>query len=219
MSDIIVFGAGGRTGRTAVAEALRRGHRVTAVVRDPAKYPDLAGPDVRVCAGDVTDADAVAELAAGHDAAIAAVFDPAAPIGDFFVRAMRALLDGLARAGVGRLVWVGLASVLPTESGELLMDTPGYPQEYRAFFLAHAEGNATLRAAGVSGAADDVVPEWVVLSPSGDFDHEGARTGYYRAAPADAESRVSYPDFAIALLDEIDAPKLRGVHVGIEDGR
>ncbi|WP_020556468.1 NAD(P)-dependent oxidoreductase [Embleya scabrispora] len=261
MSGIIVFGAGGRTGRTAVAEALRRGHRVTAVVRDPAKYSDLAGPDVRVCAGDVTDADAVAELAAGHDAAIAAVFDPAAPVGDFFVRAVRALLDGLARAGVGRLVWVGLASVLPAESGELLMDTPGYPQEYRAFFLAHAEGNATLRAAG-SGAVDDaphvvpeqvvqdqvvpeqstpeqvaperivqkrvvqkrvvakrVVPEWVVLSPSGDFDHEGVRTGYYRAAPADAESRVSYPDFAIALLDEVDAPKLRGVHVGIEDGR
>ncbi|MFI6584123.1 NAD(P)-dependent oxidoreductase [Embleya sp. NPDC050493] len=224
MSDIIVFGAGGRTGRTAVAEALRRGHRVTAVVRDPAKYPDLAGPDVRVLAGDVTDADAVAELAAGHDAAIAAVFDPAAMLGDFFARAVRALLDGLARAGVGRLVWVGLASVLPTATGEPLMDAAGYPQEYRAFFLAHAEGNAALRAAGVSGApgvgdASGAVPEWVVLSPAGDFDHEGVRTGYYRPAPGAAESRVSYPDFAIALLDEIDAPKLRGVHVGIEDGR
>jgi putative NADH-flavin reductase len=212
MSDIIVFGAGGRTGRTAVAEALRRGHRVTAVVRDPAKYPDLADSDVRVVAGDVTDADAVAVLAAGHDAAVAAVYDPAAPVGDFFGRAVRALVDGLSRADVGRLVWVGLASVLPTESGELLMDTPGYPQEYRAFFLAHAEGNAAL-------SASQAGPEWVVLSPAGDFDHGGVRTGHHRVAPADAESRISYPDFAIALLDEIDTPKLRGVHVGIEDGR
>ncbi|MEU0937090.1 MULTISPECIES: NAD(P)H-binding protein [unclassified Embleya] len=211
-NGIIVFGAGGRTGRTAVAEALRRGHRVTAVVRDPAKYADLAGPEVRVVAGDVTDADAVAALAVGHDAAIAAVYDPAAPMGDFFVRAVRALLAGLSRAGVGRLVWVGLASVLPTASGEPLMDTPDYPQEYRAFFLAHGEGNAALR-------SWDGAPEWVVLSPAGDFDHEGVRTGNCRVAPADAQSRVSYPDFAIALLDEIDAPKLRGVHVGIEDGR
>ncbi|MGC0419758.1 NAD(P)-dependent oxidoreductase [Embleya sp. AB8] len=220
MGGIVVFGAGGRTGRAAIAEALRRGHRVTAVVREPAKYADLAGPRVVVVAGDVTDADAVARLAAGHDAAIAAVFDPAAPLADFFAGTVRALVAGLSRAGVGRLVWVGLASVLPTASGRLLMDTPGYPQEYRAFFLAHAAGNAALRDANTgAGAGVGAAPEWVVLSPAGDFDHEGSRTGVYRAAPAEAESRVSYPDFAIALLDEIDTPTRRGVHVGIEDGR
>ncbi|HEX2312530.1 MAG TPA: NAD(P)H-binding protein, partial [Thermomonospora sp.] len=42
MGKIIVFGAGGRAGRAAVAEAVRRGHEVTAVVRDPARHPDLA---------------------------------------------------------------------------------------------------------------------------------------------------------------------------------
>ncbi|MFE5328722.1 NAD(P)-dependent oxidoreductase [Embleya sp. NPDC056575] len=212
MSEIIVFGAGGRTGRAAIAEALRRGHGVTAVVRDPAKYADLAGERVRVVAGDVTDADAVAELAAGHDGAIAAVYDPAAPTADFFTRAVRALRDGLDRAGVRRLVWVGLASVLPTASGVLLMDTAGYPQDYREFYLAHGAGNAVLREAGGG-------PDWVVLSPAGDFDHAGTRTGVWRRADGDVESRVSYPDFAIALLDELDTPTLHGVHVGIADGR
>ncbi|MFD6812102.1 NAD(P)H-binding protein, partial [Streptomyces anthocyanicus] len=67
---IIVFGAGGRVGRAAVAEAVARGHRVTAVVRDPARHPGLEAPGVTVVRGDVTDPESVAALAAGHDAAL-----------------------------------------------------------------------------------------------------------------------------------------------------
>ncbi|WP_436761968.1 hypothetical protein [Streptosporangium sp. V21-05] len=74
MSGIVVFGAGGRAGRASVAGARGRGHHVTAVVRDPARYGDLdhGGPrDVRYrtahadAAGraSYTDADADADLA------------------------------------------------------------------------------------------------------------------------------------------------------------
>ncbi|MET9427403.1 MULTISPECIES: NAD(P)H-binding protein [unclassified Streptomyces] len=215
MSQIIIFGAGGRAGRAAVAEARSRGHQVTAVVRDPAKYPDLRAVDgVRTVAGDVTDAPSVARLSVGHDAAISAVYDAAAQPEAFFAHASRALLDGLAEADVNRLVGVGLASVLETASGALLMDTPGYPQDYRAFFLGHAAGTDVLRtvASGTSGL------DWLVLSPAGDFDHGGARTGRYRTAPAEVSSRISYADFAIALLDEIDDPRHHRTHVGVEAG-
>ncbi|GAA2883704.1 hypothetical protein GCM10010517_46980 [Streptosporangium fragile] len=267
MGRIIVFGAGGRAGRAAVEEARRRGHRVTAVVRDPARYGDLAAggaaltpdgaagrtaddtvttpdravtaagdaagrtadaavttPDgsaasagggtangVPVVAGDVTEADVVVRLAVGHDAAINAAADLGARPGDFFPAAARALLDGLARAGVGRLDPLGLASALETGSGTLLMDTPGYPQEYRAFYLGHAAGTDVLRTASTP-------LDWLVLSPAGDFDHGGTRTGRYRTAPAGAASRISYADFAIALLDEIDAPKHHRTHLGVEAG-
>ncbi|MGC5010713.1 NAD(P)-dependent oxidoreductase [Streptosporangium sp. DT93] len=211
MSDIIVFGAGGRAGRAAVHEARRRGHRVTAVVRDPAGHDDLTAEGARIVAGDITDADGIARLARGHDAAIAAAYDFGTPPGVFFPAAARALLDGLAGAGVPRLLAVGLASVLETASGTLLMDTPGYPQEYRSFFLGHAAGNDVLRTAGTD-------LDWLILSPSGDFDHGGPRTGRYRTAPADADSRISYADFAIALLDEIDSPAHHRVHLGVEKG-
>ncbi|MGV9770691.1 NAD(P)-dependent oxidoreductase [Streptosporangium sp. NPDC003464] len=211
MSEIIVFGAGGRAGRTAVAEALRRGHRVTAVVRDPAGHGDLAADGVRVVAGDVTDADGVARLAEGHGAAINAAADLGSQPDVFFPAASRALLDGLARAGVDRLVAVGLASGLKSESGALLMDTPGYPQEYRGFYLGHAAGTEVLRTATTT-------LDWVVLSPAGDFDHGGARTGRYRQAAGDAASRISYADFAIALLDEIDTPRHHRTHLGVEEG-
>ncbi|SCL64836.1 NAD(P)-dependent oxidoreductase [Micromonospora peucetia] len=212
MGRIIVFGAGGRAGRAAVREAQGRGHQVTAVVRDPARHPDLASTDaVRVTSGDVTDADRVGVLAVGHDAAIHAAADLTAPPDVFFPAAARALTTGLASAGVGRLLVVGLASVLPTAGGDLLMDTAGYPQEYRSFYLGHAAGAEMLRHAG---------PEldWLVLSPAGDFDHAGTGTGRYRQAAADAASRISYADFAVALLDEIETPRHRQVHLGVEQG-
>lgn len=207
MSGIVVFGAGGRAGRAAVAEALRRGHRVTAVVRDPARYPDLAAGGANVVAGDVTDQEGAARIAAGHDAAVAAVFDPATPPGDFFPAAARALIG----TGVSRPIWVGLASVLETADGTALMDTDGYPQEYRAFFLAHAAGKEVLRAEGAG-------TDWLIVSPSGDFDHGGTYTGRYRPAPARAESRISYADFAVALIDEIETPEHHRTHLGVETG-
>ncbi|MEV4542804.1 NAD(P)-dependent oxidoreductase [Micromonospora echinaurantiaca] len=209
MSRIVVFGAGGRAGRAAVREAVDRGHEVTAVVRDPGRHPDLLADGLRVAAGDVTDPEQVAALAAGQEAAIHAAADLTAPPGAFFPDAARALLAGLARARTPRLLVVGLASVLPTASGTPLMDTPGYPQEYRAFYLGHDAGVEVLRQAGA-------VLDWLVLSPAGDFDHAAGRTGSYRSAPADAASRISYADLAVALLDEIDAPRHHGVHLGLE---
>lgn len=54
--------------------------------------------------------------------------------------------------------------------------------------------------------------------PARNLDHGGDRTGRYRTAPADADSRISYADFAIALLDEIDTPKHHRTHLGVEQG-
>ncbi|MEV4418098.1 NAD(P)H-binding protein [Catellatospora sp. NPDC049609] len=209
MNGIVVFGAGGRAGRAAVGQALARGHRVTAVVRHPGGHADLAVPGVRLVAGDVTDARHVAEHARGHHAAIAAVFDPGTPPEVFYPAAAGALRDGLAAAGTGRLVAVGLASVLPDGSGTPLMDTPGYPQEYRGFYLAHAAGTQVL-----TGAGGDL--DWLVLSPAGDFDHGGEPVGRYRVAAADASSRITYADFAAALLDEAETPTRHRTHLGVE---
>jgi putative NADH-flavin reductase len=197
MSKVLVFGAGGRAGRAAVDEAKRRGHEVTAAVRNPSKYEGSV-------AGDVTDAERIAELAQGHDAVVAAVYDSSE---DFFPRAAEALADGLAKAGVARLVWVGLTSILPSEDGTLLMDTPGYPQEYRAFFLAHAAAAKVFAESSL---------DWVSVAPAGDFEHEEPeRTGGYRVVPADAASRISYADLAIALIDEVDAPRHHRTQYGV----
>ncbi|WP_243657788.1 NAD(P)H-binding protein [Parafrankia sp. BMG5.11] len=110
-----------------------------AVVRDPARHRDLPF-DIRVVAGDVTDAVSAERAAAGQDAAVSAAADLSVPAHDFFTASSRALATGLAKAGARHLAVVGLSSVLPGASGAALMDEPGYPNEYRSFSLGHLAG-------------------------------------------------------------------------------
>jgi putative NADH-flavin reductase len=199
MSRIVVFGAGGRAGRRVVDEAAARGHQVTSVVRHPSRYPDISG-----VTGDVTDADSVAAVAAGHDAAVHAAARLDVPAERFFPVAARALVGGLARAGVHRLVVIGIGTVLETEPGVAVHDAPDFPAEYRAFSLGHAAQLDVLRAA--DGGLD-----WLVLAPPPTvLDDEAARTGRYRidgtrVLPGGAS--FSYADLAVAIVDEIETPK------------
>ena len=198
---IAVIGARGRAGSAAVAEARARGYAVTAVVRDPAGYDAPEGVVVR--ASDVTDPASLRPAVADADAVIAGVYDAARDPADFLPAATRSLVAAVAGR---RLVWVGLASLLPDATGTPLMDTGDYPQEYRAFFLTHRAALDVLR---------DSDADWVAVSPSGDFDHGGAAVGGYAVAPADAAARISYADHAVALVDAAVRPAWRRTHVGV----
>ncbi|GIF51680.1 hypothetical protein DFJ67_7755 [Asanoa ferruginea] len=200
MSSIIVFGAGGRAGRRVVTEALRRGHRVTAVVRDPAKHGDLGGT---VVSGDVTDTATIAALAAGHDAAVNAAARLDVPAAEFFPAAARALSDGLAKADVPRLVAIGIGTTLEVTPGVAVHDAADFPAEYRAFSLGHAAQIDVLRAGGL---------DWVLLVPPPTLlDDTTGGTGSYRTGaetvlPAGA-ALFPYADLAVAVVDEIDRPR------------
>jgi putative NADH-flavin reductase len=207
VSKIVIFGAGGRAGRHAVAEAVARGHQVTAVVRDPGRYPDLTGGGVTLVAGDVTRPGDVAAAAAGHDAAVGAVYQDRIPPEEFYVGAARALLDGMTVASVGRLVVVGIGTMLRTGEGTALYDTPGFPEEARRLSLGHVAGAGVLQA-GPAGI------DWlVVMPPPIVLDNDASRTGRYRITgsqvlPGDREgASFSYADLAVAVIDEIETPR------------
>lgn len=211
MSAIVVFGAGGRAGRAVVAEATGRGNRVTAVVRDPAKYPDLAA---NVVTGDISSASSVAEVAAGHDAAVHAAAALDRPADLVFAEAALALLDGLPKASVSRLVAIGMAANLEVSPGVRVLDEPGFPAEYLPFALGHTAGLHVLRAAPAE-------LDWVMLAPPMVLD-EGPRTGRYRTGgdqvltPGEP-GHLSYADLAIAVVDEIETPKHHRTRIAIDD--
>jgi putative NADH-flavin reductase len=93
-----------------------------------------------------------------------------------------------------------MAANLETAPGVRLMDAPDFPSEYLPFALSHTVALHVLRAA-------ETPVDWLVLTPPMTFAADGERTGVYRSGgDAVLGERMSYADFAIALLDEIEAP-------------
>ncbi|MFP3920889.1 MAG: NAD(P)-dependent oxidoreductase [Dichotomicrobium sp.] len=203
---ITVFGATGNVGSRTVAEALSRGHKVTAVIRDPAGAEELP-TGVTAQQGDAASTDDVAELSAGQDVVISAT-RPAAGRESELVRMARALLDGVGQTGV-RLLLVGGAGSLrvPDANGTLAVDDPRFvPAAWRDIALACVAQYEVCRAE--TGA------DWTYLSPPALLT-PGERTGSYRLGAdtllVDAEGRsaISMEDFAVALLDEAEQPRHR----------
>jgi len=194
MSHIAIIGATGRAGSQLLEEALRRGHRVTALARNTSSIAPRAG----VVAHDVDALDSRALQAAlvGHDVVISAAHFATLPAS--------AVIGPVKQAGVPRLLVVGGAGSLLLPGGTRVIDSEGFPEEYKVEASAGAEFLAQLR--------QESALDWTFLSPSAEF-VETPRTGRFRLGQDDllvsAEGRswISFADFAIALLDEVEAPK------------
>jgi uncharacterized protein len=199
---LVIFGASGLLGTRLVSEALSRGHQLTAVARDVARIDDRGG-QVATAAADVTDPGNVAAVAGGHDAALSAVTQHDRP--EMLVDAARGLLAGLSTAGVRRLVVAGGAGSLLVASGQRLMDTEGFHEEWKPEAIAAAAALDVFRQA-------DTDVEWSYVSP-GALLAPGERTGHYRLGGDEllvdehGKSAISMEDFAIAMLDEAEAAK------------
>jgi putative NADH-flavin reductase len=195
MSRIVVLGISGRVGSRIAAELLRRGYTVTGIARKVEGVPSQPGLTLR--AADATRADALVPLVRGHDVIVSAT--------RFIGGIDAATLLAVARqAGVKRVLVVGGAGSLKVASGEALMDTPGFPEAYRAEAQA---GRAFLEA-----LRKEQEVEWTFLSPSALFE-PGQRTGKFRMdgeellTDAQGKSHISMEDYAVALVDEIEIPK------------
>jgi uncharacterized protein len=212
---IVVFGATGNVGRQVVLEALRRGHEVTGVVRDPAavQSPD---PRARLERGDATDPSSVARIVKGADAVVSAISPRPNPRGlpaPKLADNARAIIQGLRDSGVKRVLYVVGASSLEVAPGKRLFDQPGFPDIYRAEALEGIQALDIWRseAQGL---------DWTCLSPA-DVIFPGERTGKYRTTDdrlivdAEGKSRISFEDFAVAILDELEKPNHVGKRFGV----
>jgi putative NADH-flavin reductase len=204
---IVVFGATGNVGQRVVAEALRRGHEVVGVVRDPEA---VQSPDKRIklVKGDATKADSVAKIVRGADAVVSAISPRPNSRGlpaPSLAANTRALIKGLGEAKVKRVLYVGGASSLEVAPGRALADTPDFPEMYREEAREGRESLAIWRnnAKGL---------DWTYLSPAAEI-APGERTGKYRTTDdkllTDAAGRsfITFEDYAVAVLDELERPQ------------
>jgi putative NADH-flavin reductase len=189
---VALIGASGQAGSRLLAELSRRGHRVTAIARDPEKIAAL--PGVTAKKGDVFDKAGLAALIEGHDAAISAV--------RFTAGDPKLLIEAVKAAGVKRYFVVGGAGSLEVAPGVKLIDTPQFPAAYKPEAAKGGEFLDLLR------KEHDL--EWTFLSPSA-MVGPGERTGKFRLGTDqlltnDEGSSISWEDYAIAAVDELEKP-------------
>jgi putative NADH-flavin reductase len=203
---IALLGATGTIGQRILSEAVKRGHQVTAVVRDPARVQGVSA--VR---GDALDSASIAQAVKGNDVAISAVGPRQGEDVELVPKAAHALVDGVKQAGVARLMIVGGAGSLEVAPGVQLVDTPQFPAAWKEIAIAHRDALAVYRDADL---------DWTYFSPA-IFIQPGERTGRYRVggdqvlADEKGESRISAEDYAVAMLDEVENPKLQRRRVTI----
>jgi putative NADH-flavin reductase len=204
---LALIGPTGFVGAAVLAEALQRGHTVTALSRQPHKLSPQ--PGLAAVQADVLDPAQVADAVAGHDAVISAYnpgwSDP--QIHDNFLRGTRAIFDGVKRAGVKRLLVVGGAGSLYVAPGLQLVDTPTFPEPWKQGALAAREALNLIR--------QESALDWTFVSPAV-FLEPGERTGRFRLGGdevlmnGEQPARLSVADLAVAIIDEIERPQ----HVG-----
>ena len=210
--DIAIYGASGEVGSHIVREALDRGHRVTAVSRDPARV-EVRHSNLSVVKGDLLDPDSVAEIVADKDVIILSV---RGVIGDSksaesalqFIAA-EMLVDALYTMGADapRLLHVGGAGSLEIAPGVL------FASKLPTILLnkkLEVEILGQILALEFYRKVDDV--NWTYVTPPRKFTN-GPRTGEFRIGGDRAledsrgRTRLSRADFAVALVDEVEQAK------------
>lgn len=196
-----IIGASGKAGAAIAKEAISRGHEVTSIVRSAAKVEGFKGNILEKDVFDVTAKDIE-----GFDAIVNA-FGAAPGNEHLHVEAGRVLIQAVKNAPGTRLIVVGGAGSLYVDEAKTvrLMDTPQFPKEYYA--TASNQGKNLEELQKTTGI------QWTFVSPAAYFNPEGKRTGAYQKGKdhfivnAKGESYVSYADYAVAILDEIENPQ------------
>jgi dihydroflavonol-4-reductase len=175
---LLVTGATGYLGSVLVDLAVRRGHDVRALVRDPRKAQALLPAGVDVVVGDLADPASLARATRG----CSGVLHVAGTVGGSAEETRRANVDGTAAvlaaaraAGVARVVCTGSGAAVIDADG-LVSERPAGPPALRdAYSLAKAEAEELVLAAAADGM-DAVVVEPVSIygpSPAGPLSYNG----------------------------------------------
>jgi uncharacterized protein len=207
MKKIMLIGSSGMIGQRILHEVLNRGHHVTALVRDTSGTGEHRA-ELDYHTGDIFQPETVATAAVDHDVVVSAY---GAGTGDpnLVVKAAHSLIEALTRVEPIRLIVVSGAGSLEVKPGVQLVDTPGFPTEWKAMALAHREALDVYRKAGMADF------DWTAVSPAA-LIAPGTRTGKYRTGTDQllvddkGKSYISAEDFAVAIVDEIEKLHFQG---------
>ena len=194
---IAVVAANGKAGKLIVKEAVERGMDVTAFTRSENK--SVAQKSVVKDLMDLT-----AEDLSGFDAVVDAFGAWTPETLPQHSTTLAHLCDVLSGTDTRLLVVGGAGSLyVNPEHTATVSDGPDFPEAFKPLASAMASALDDLR------KRSDV--KWTYISPAGDFQAEGERSGEYILGGEEltlndrGESVISYADYAIAMVDEIES--------------
>lgn len=206
MKKIALIGASGFIGSAILNEALSRGIKVTAIVRNTDKIK-VTNENLTVKKGDIFNTEELSRILKGHDAVVSS-YNPGwknPEIVNDTTKGYKSIIEAVRNSGVKRLQVVGGAGSLLVAPGKRLMDTDVFPKEFLPIVEALAK------------VFTEFLPkekniDWVFFSPAGIIE-PGERTGKYRLgknnviADAAGNSKISVQDYAKAMIDEFEKPQ------------
>lgn len=203
MSNVTLIGASGFVGTSILNELLARGHKVTAIVRNPQKINNT-NPNLAIVKADVANTDAIIEACKGKDAVISA-YNPGWTNPNIYEETLRnypLILAATKKAGVKRLLCVGGAGTLFCAPGLRVVDSGVIPD-------AIIGGVKSLGEFYLNTLMNETCIDWVFFSPAGTLEPD-KRTGKYRLGKDDlivdetGNSHISVEDYAMAMVDELE---------------
>jgi uncharacterized protein len=199
---VILYGSTGKSGSVILKELVARGHTVVAAARKPERVQKLK--DVTAVQDDLSNSAKITSIVKGANAVVSA-YGPPADDATQIISATDRLVKGILEAGGPRLIVVGGAGSLFVAPGITLRESGHLPKEWIPIVDAHIQVLRNLKQSSI---------DWTYFSPAGYFE-PGERTGKFRLGKDDlitdaqGNSRISFADYAIALVDELENPQHR----------
>ena len=194
---VAVIGANGKEGSLIVKESLNRGFDVTSIVRDAKKSPTdkyLVRDVYSLQAEDVKNFDVLVDALGFFG-----------PLVKEYVPATKHLIEILNGTQTRLLVVGGAGSLfVDKEHQKQLYQQADFPAAVKPLSEEMGKSLDILRQSNLN---------WTFISPAAMFDAQGKRTGKYVLAGEEltfndeGKSEISYADFAIAMVDEIENAK------------
>lgn len=198
---IALVAANGRVAGKVIEEAINRGFDVTAFGRreNNTKAQDYVQKDLF---------DLTADDLKGFDAVVDAFGAWTEDTLEQHSTSLKHLCDILSGTDTRLLVVGGAGSLyVNPEHTACVSDGPDFPDTFKPLASAMAKALGELR------ERNDV--KWTYISPAGDFQADGERSGKYILGGEELtlnsrnESIISYADYSIAMVDEIE----KGDHI------
>jgi len=200
---VVLYGATGKAGSVILKELVDRGHVVIAAARTPEKVRKVK--NVTAVQDDLSDPAKTASIVKAADAVVSA-YGPPPDDTSQIIGVMDRLVKAIEETDGPRLIVVGGAGSLFVAPGVTLRASGHLPKEWIPIVDAHIEVLKNLKKSSI---------DWTYFSPAGFFE-PGERTGKFRLGKDDlitdarGNSRISFEDYAIALVDELENPQHHG---------